>query len=716
MKFSYNWLKEFVSFKESPEKLAELLTLKSFEVESVEKAGGDWLLNIALLPNRIPDASGHMGLAREISAVTGAKLKNDAFGVKKYSTGLIRQFLDVKVENSQDCPRYMALMIDGVKVKESPAWLKQRMELCGLQPINNLVDAANYTMLETGQPLHVFDYSKLDNKEGQKYENPNHKSQIPNKSQTQNPKNKKIVVRKAKKGEKLLCLDDKEYELNPETLVIADSEKPVAIAGIKGGKESGINSETRTIVLEAANFNPILIRSGSKSLNLKTDASYRFEHGLDPNLTDFAIRRLADLILRLSGENAKGIIDVYPQKTLPLKLLFHLEYADRLIGIQIPPQFYKNALLSLGINLEEKNKTDFIVEIPTMRRDLIIEEDVIEEAARLYGYEKMPAILPGIPLFPPEENAELFWENKIKNNLLGFGFNESFIYEFTGDKELAGFEEPAKDYLELENPTSPETKYLTARPLIKYIQQVSENLKNFDSTRVFGVAKAFIKDPVSRWRPGLNGGCERKQLILTIAQKGSKGEEEFYELKGVIDDTLESLGIAEYWYKDENCQFPISNFQLFHPYRKTEIYIGNQAIGILGEIHPVVAKNIKSKARIVAAEIDFSSLWQLAEKEAEYKPISKYPAIIRDIAIIVPFNIKTESILNVIENTGGEFLTDIDLFDYFYDEKMKNKSQKSLAFHLRFESKEKTLKDEEIDEIMRKIIDDVDKKGWIVRK
>ena len=758
MKFSYNWLKEYVNFKESPEKLAELLTLKSFEVEGVEKSGGDCRLNIALLPNRIPDSSGHIGLAREIAAIGGYKLKNEALEAKKYSTGLIRQFLDVKVENSEDCPRYMALMMDGVKVKESPAWLKQRLELCGLQSINNLVDAANYVMLETGQPLHVFDFHKIADTRGQNADSRRQNvEKSPQLSASSQLKSASIIVRRARKGEKVMGLDEKQYELNSEILVIADSEKPIAIAGIKGGKESGVGQDTRTIVLEAANFNQAVVRSGSKLLNLKTDASHRFEHGLDPNLADFAIRRLADLIYRLSGGNTKGIIDVYPKKTVPLKLLLRLEYANRLIGIQIPSQFYKNALTGLGMVIEEKSKsshlpaginasregtaggsgrwedkTEFLVEIPTVRRDLVSEEDLIEEIARLYGYEKIPEKLPETTHSPSEENNELFWENKIKNVMVANGFQESFVYQFIGDKELAEFDESSKNHWELENPVSEETKYLTARPLLKYLKQVSENLRNFEEVKIFGIAKSFFQGLSLGSRLILENG-EKKHLILAMAKKGVKGEEEFYELKGIIDGLLESLGIAEYWYDDAykisnpksqiaySAEAAVSvakagpNLTLFHPYRMAEIKVAHEKIGVIGEIHPAIAENIKAKARIIVAEIDFSSLWSLAEKEAEYEQISKYPAVIRDIAVVVPFNTKTESILNIIENAGGELLRDTDLFDYFYDEKMKNKSQKSLAFHLKFESKERTLKDEEIDKIMQKIIDVVDKKGWIIR-
>ena len=711
MKFSYNWLKEFVPFRESPEKLAELLTLRSFEVESVEKVHGDWLLNVALLPNRIPDASGHIGIAKEIAAVGNYKVKEKVLETKKYSSGIARQMLDVQIEKGADCARYVALVIDGVRVKESPEWMKKRLELLGLQSINNLVDAANFIMLETGQPLHVFDYSKLDlnNNENRKREFQISKFQIQNKLKT-------IVVRRAKKGEKILALDDKEYALSPEILVIADSKNPAAIAGIKGGKDSGVSSETRTIVLEAANFDPAAIRGGSKILGIKTDASYRFEHGIDPNLSDFAMRRLADLILRLSGGESKGMIDVYPKKVEPTKRAFRIEYANRLIGEDIPREFYLRSLTNLGMRVEEKNRSELIVEIPTVRRDIVCEEDLIEEAGRLYGYEKISAKLPDGVYVPSEGNSELFLENKIRDIASGFGFTESYAYEFTGDRELEDFEESALLSVELGNPTSPETKYLLRRPLTKYVRQVSENLRHFDSVKLFGIAKSFSLDHVTDQRHGL---VERKQLVLAVAEKGESGEGLFYELKGAIDGILEALGITEHIYGDvfePGKGKDDQGLRMFHPHRAATIRIGDESIGMIGEIRPAVLERMKTKARVTAVQIDIQSLTRLVEDESEYRQISKYPTIIRDVAVIVPFNLKMETVLNVIENAGGEMLVDTDLFDYFYDEDMRHNDKKSLAFHLKFESADRTLTDKEVNGIMEKIVTSLETRDWAVRK
>lgn len=688
------------------------MTLHSFEVESVIPFGGDYVLDIAVQKSdRASDASGHWGMAKEISAVGQRRLKNEIGQAKKYGTGLIRQFLDVRVEKSEDCPRYSALLIDGVRVKESPGWLKERLSSCGLQPINNLVDAANFVMLETGQPLHVFDFDKIANP----HKFPTNRTNTREISgQIREHSRGQIIIRRAKKGEKILGLDEKTYELTPEVLVIADSERPLAIAGIKGGADSGVSKETKTIVLEAANFHPGLIRRGSKILNLKTDASARFERNLDPNLTDVSIRRLADVIQKIAGGKVKGLLDIYPHKIAPVEIVFNINYANNLIGVDLPSGFYKDAFGRLFMKAEEINKSELRVEVPTVRRDIIIPEDLVEEAGRFYGYEKIVPRLPASSHFPAAPNDEIFWEDKICDVIASAGFNESYVYEFAGEEELAKFEEPAAKYRELENPISSETKYMAARPLIKYLKQAADNLRNFDAVNLFGIAKAFVKN-----------GEERKHLIIVSAEKGSAGETEFYQLKGLVDELLESLGIAEGWYDDEiesgiNPSISLGagnqELRIFHPYRVAEIKIAGEKIGNIGEIHPAILQNIKAKTRIAAAEIDFEKLWQAAEKENEYRPISKYPAIIRDIAVLAPQNLKTEAVLNVIENTAGGLLLDTDLFDYFQDEEMEKSGRKNLAFHLKFESPERTLKDEEVDKIMEKIVSALEEKGWIVRK
>lgn len=694
MKFSYNWLQELVPFKESPQELAELLTLRAFEVERVEQKGIDWVIDISgkTIGPRMADASGHRGLANEIGAILKIKVKSEKLKVTEDKKRQTINCIKIKIENSEDCPRYTACRMEGITVESSPQWMRERLEVCGVQSINNIVDAGNYVMLETGQPLHVFDYEKL---------------------KAENSKFKTIVVRRARQGEKIIGLHNKTYELNPEILVVADSEKPLAIAGIKGGKESGVSETTHTIIIESANFNPTVIRGASGILGVRTDASLRFEHGLDPNQTDEALNRLASLLQEIAGGSVEDSADVYPLKRQAPRIPFRPAYANQLIGVSVPDQFYKDVFARLGCAVSAGKKT-WTVASPTIRLDLEIEEDLIEEAGRLYGYENITGRMPEGALAPARRNDEIFWEERARDALVSAGFTESILYEFTGNRELDQFFVDRQGVVAVENPISPETAYLTPRILLKYLTSAAENLREFDDIKIFGIGKSFGELKGEDQKLKIN---ERKDLICVSTHKSTSGEEGFYELKGAVDELFESIGITDYWYDDAiESKIKSEELKMYHPYRVAEIKIGDEKIGIIGELHPAVIENIKSKARIAAVEIDFEKLWKPATTEYDYRPVGKYPAVRRDIAVVVPLNTKTETVLNVIENIGGPLLVETDLFDYFQDEALREAEQKSLAFHLTFQSSERTLTDEEIGALIKKITFALEEKEWEVRK
>lgn len=711
MKFSYNWLKELVPFKESPKQLAEFLTMRAFEIESMEKKGGDAVLDIKLLPNRVSDASGHIGMAREIVALKGLRITKHISRITENKKQKTADLLKIKIENSDDCLRYTARVMTDVRVGPSPKWLGSRLEVCGLQSINNIVDATNYVMLESGQPLHAFDWEKL-----------NAKRQLRRfgRSPDLTSGKKNIVVRRAKKGEQIETLDKKTYTLTPEVLLITDGNNPLAIAGIKGGASSGITKSTHTIVLESANFDPGRIRTASQKLRLKTDASYRFEHGMDPNQTMAAIDRLAQLIQKVSGGKiASGVIDVYSKKATAQKIIFSVSDANRLLGTGLDRTFYQKAFARIGCTVVQhrvSHNDEFTVVPPTIRCDLAIPEDLIEEAGRMLGYENIAPKLPEVAIVPASRNDERYWENRVRDFAIGSGFTESMLYAFTSDRELAQFFVDPATALELENPLSPETKYLVPRVLIKYIISAVENLHNFDTVKIFGTGKSFRKLLKDK-RQKTNAVDEQKDLIFILAAKGVAGEREFYGMKGVLDRILKALGINDQWYDDALTTAEHAHAaKLFHPYRVALIKIGDDTIGMMGEIHPAILDDLKSRGRVVAAEINFDRLWKHAQDEVEFRPISKYPAVIRDIAAVVPENTKTETIQNVIENTAGALLIDTDLFDYFQDEEMRRANIKNLAFHLVFQSPDRTLTDAEIEKLVAKIVSALEANNWEVRK
>ncbi|MBI2640448.1 MAG: phenylalanine--tRNA ligase subunit beta [Candidatus Sungbacteria bacterium] len=685
MKFSYNWLKKLINLKESPQKLAEILNIRSFEVETVEKVERDFALDAKIPANRLSDAGHHWGMAKEIAAILQKSSKSELQNPEQLSESKARahQNLKIKISKTELCPRYTAQILEIKKIGSSPKWMRERLTTCGLRPIDAVVDITNYVMLETGQPLHAFDLDKIPGG--------------------------KLIIRESGRGEELTTLDGTKHVLPKGAIVIEDANRIVDLAGIMGGENSAVSKNTKKILLQAATFDPVRIYKTSRALNFFSAASKLYAAGLDPNRTLTGLARAMELLEKYGGKRMGPLIDIYPEKVAPAHILFRPAYANSVIGQELAPIFYKTVFERLGLGVE-KDGENFVVEIPTIRRDLQIEEDLVEEAARMFGYEKITARLPEVAIHPARRNDEVWWEERIKDFLAGAGFTESWLYEFTGDEELKKFSMDASRTISLENPMNPETKYLIPRILIKYVASAAENSRYFDSVKIFGIGKSFQG-------PKIN---EHKDLVIVLAQKNTSGEEEFYRLKGAVDELLEKMGISDHWYDDapsrKSQNANRKSQTLFHPYRFAEIKIGDEKIGNIGEVHPVIIENIKAKARIVAAEIDFGKLWRAATTESEYRPVGKYPAIIRDLAVVVPADTRVEHVLDIIENTGGKLLADTDLFDYFQDEDMRDAEEKSLAFHLIFQSPDRTLKDEEINKLVEKITKALEQKGWELRK
>jgi phenylalanyl-tRNA synthetase beta chain len=664
MKFSYNWLQSFFDKKlPKPEKLAEILTMHSFEVEDVEKFGKDFVLDIDVLPNRT-DCYSHFGMAREISAILGMKLKEEKWNLEEDRNLKAEKFASIKVISG--CQRYSARIIFNAKVGESPNWIKERLEVCGIKPINNVVDITNYVMLELGQPLHAFDFEEIEGK--------------------------RIIVRFAKKGEKILTLDDEEYVLDKDILVIADSKKPIAIAGIKGGKETGISKKTKAILLESANFDPVTIRRGSIKLDLKTDASMRFSHGLDPNLTEIAANRAAYLISKIcGGKVAKGILDHYQEKVFPKKIKLEIGKVESLLGTRIPKQKILKILKSLGFKVNQK----FIVEVPTFRMDVSIQEDLIEEIGRIYGYEKIKNKFPVSALVPPKKNPEMFWENFVKDVLVSLGFTEVYNYSFLPKEDIEnfGFE---KEAIEIENPASAFYQFLRPSLIPGLIKNIQKNQTEFSEIKIFEIGKVF------------KNRKEKKALAGVI------NGEKFFEAKGVIDTLFKKMGISNFYFDFYEPTPEESKISIWQIKKSAEIKIDDKEVGFLGEISRKIIEKYKIKDKLIAFDIDFDKLARLATEEHEYEPFSIYPAIVRDISVLVPKDVLVEDVMNVIEETAGKFIRDIDLFD-IYEEIEENR--KSLAFHIIFQLKDRAILPEEVEEAFQKIVENLEKNSnWEVRK
>lgn len=610
MIFSYNYLQSF--FKEklpTPTKIAEILTMHAFENEYIEKRGNDYILSIDVLPDRAGDCLSHIGLARELSVLLSMKAVYPKAKIKE----TLKEKLPIVIENDDDCLRYTASIIKDVKVTESPKSMKERLEVCGINSINNIVDITNYTMLETGQPMHAFDYDKIVGG---------------------------ITIRRAKKGEKISLLGEKEYLLDESILVIADDEAPLAIAGIKGGKKAEITKETKNIVLESANFSPKLISQTARRLNIRTDASIRFEQNIDPNLTSSAIERAVDLI----GLPSSPKIDVYRNKLKPWSIKINVDDINNTLGINIPEKEIIKILTKLGFTV----KDGLMIEVPTYRQDIVIPENITEEIGRVYGYDKIPLTLPSFSN-PAQTNYDIFWQNKTRDTMKELQYSEIYSYSFIGDQEKDDFNLTVRKII---NPVSSYYKYLRPTIIPQLINIAKENLKYFDKVKIFELGKVFDK---------------KEALVLSGAISGNN----YLGVKSDILALFNSLGISKV------------------SFTKEEIKIAKDVIGKIG-----------IKSGITFFEFDFDKIQKNAIDNREYKHVSYHPIATRDISGLIDENVEIEDIISKIENI--DLVKSVEVFDIFKGKNVPS-GKKSISLRIDLQSEEKTLDGETIDKIIIKI-------------
>lgn len=699
MKISYNWLQSYFSKKlPEPNKLAELLTMHSFEVEDFKeirstkheirnksekinskKETKDWIFDIDVLPNRTHDCLSHIGVAKECGVLLGYKMKNTSPNpslLRKGEEGLPLTKgevgggeLKIQVKDPELCRRYMGRVIENIEVKESPKWLKERLEAIGQKSINNIVDATNYVMFETGQPLHAFDSNKLESR----------------KLKVESKNEKQIIIRKAKRGvakgeprqgrEKITTLDGQEVELDENILVIADKKEALVIAGIKGGKKAEVDKNTTSIILESANFEPVNIRETSRKIGIRTESSLRFEQGLSPELAEMAMDRMTELILEIAQAKDTKVgkkVDVYPKKQKRTILEVRPEDISKLLGIDVKEKDMVDILTQLGFEVKKGKNKMLVVTVPFERLDVERKEDLIEEVARIYGYEKIPSTIPSSTIIPPARNDTFFYAELVRNILIGIGFSEVYNYSFDSDASVGVNE---KDAVELANPIAKDKKFLRKSLLEGLNKNIKENLKYFSDVRVFEIGKIFNKN-----------GETFSLAVATGSKKPSSNKDNFYEMKGVVEILLNKMGVTDVYFDS-------------HGEKVADIKVGDASIGTIDHN---------------ALEINFEAFVHVAQEENEYRAISRYPAMKRDVAIFVPLNTKMIEVLDVIENTAKDLLIDTDLFDIYED--IEN-DRKSLAFHLIFQSNKKTLSDKEVNVLMNKIMTALDANvDWEVRK
>ncbi len=630
----------------------------------------DFLFELELTSNR-PDCLGHIGVAREISAGTGKSLKILSTTIEKPDDSVPTP--NIEIQNTEDCPRYSSRIMVDVEVRESPEWLKRRLELCGIRPINNIVDITNYVLLEVGHPMHAFDLDEL--------------------------KENRIIVRNARNGEKILALDGREYELMDDMLVIADAERPVAIAGIIGGEETGITEKTKRILLESAYFNPVSIRQTSKKLGVSTESSYRFERGADWDATMLALDRAVELIQELAGGKVSKPVDVFPKKFEKRTVSFSPKTVSDRIGIQITEENQIEILERLGFTVEAREPDRITVRVPSFRGDVSIEEDIVEEVARIYGYDNIPLTMPAVRA--NEEVISPFpkTEDTASQILASVGFNEVANFSFLPDRFLKLFSIDKSKLVSVSNPMTIDQKFLRNSLIPNLVGTVEYNVRRgVKSWKIFEVGKVFEKNA--------DGFTEKKKLAVALfgrtAEKSpyEKRTADFYDLSGVIEALLRKLGVDGVYFTRA------SEPDFLHPGKRAWVKSGDTTIGIAGAVHPEITEKLEIP-EVFVAELDIETISKLV-KPKKYKPVPETPGSQRDVSFIVPDDVEGGEILRFIKDFS-ELIVDVWISDVY---KGKNipEGARSITYSLFFQHQEKTLTDDEINNVFFKMIDETERK------
>lgn len=624
------------------------------------------ILDFEITSNR-PDCLSIEGIGREVAVSLNEKFKNPRANIdsKKEESKSELEGLKVDILAPELCYRYIARAVKNVKIGPSPDWMKQRLKACGMRPINNIVDITNYVMLEMGQPMHAFDITSISGGH--------------------------IIVRRALDGEKITTLDEQQRTLNKENLVIADEKKAIAIAGVMGGLNSEIENNTNTVIFESAVFNGSNIRLTAKQVGLRTEASSRYEKGLSPENALRAINRAVELVNILeAGEEISGVIDVYPTKQKENKIEFIPERINALLGTELSKNEMEEILNKLNIKIQD----GFAIP-PYYRMDIEGEADLAEEILRIYGYDKLGSTLICAETTLGGKNKQQKLEDTLKNLLVDKGFSEIYTYSLLNEKELIKSKidrEKVEQSIILKNPLNEDYNRMRVSTIPSIMQIISLNFaKKNQNVNLFEIGRIYLNK---------NKNIEKNILPIeeTILSLASYGEHmDFYTLKGIVENIMEASHIKRYELS--------SNIEKesYHPGRVAKISVGNDTIAIFGEIHPIVANNYGVGTRAYMAEIYLEKLAIYGRANNKYTEIAKFPAIQRDIAIVVDEEIEVGTIEKIIAKKSKNILENIKLFDIYRSEKIGN-GKKGVAYSLRFRSNEKTLSDEEIAKVMENII------------
>ena len=687
MKFTLTWLKELVELDAAPNELSDLLTMAGLEVESLTPLNGldvdasDWVFEVSVTPNR-GDCLSVLGLAREVAALTGKPLRDRPSD----SPAKVAQCLGtvgIEIVNPELCSRYSAMVVENVRIGQSPMWMQQRLEACGFRPLNNVVDVTNYVMVEIGQPLHAFDLDRLTS--GQ------------------------IVIRQSSGDKEFVALDGVKRELADGDLLICDGNTPIALAGIMGGKNSEVTAATRRVFLESAHFDPTTIRRTAKRLGLHSEASHRFERGVDPAGTVSAANRAAQLISKHAGGSVSaGVLDSYPRPPQPPSILLRQDRIEKLLGVEIASFEAERILTGLGLEAKKgEGEGTWLVVPPTSRCDLTREADLIEELARLYGYQKIPTTLPVLRPTTGKADYQLMWERRLRSFLAGEGLFEVINLPFTNEtlnRTFTGlWNRPASPVAVL-NPLVKESAEMRLSLLPGLIENLRLNLaQKADGFFAYHLGKVF--------RLRTNGEIEEKQCLGGLLygsrmRKGLRsldtpGAVTFLDCKGIIE------GILDLFHLRESIVWSRGNVAVLHPGRSAELLRCDKKVGYMGESHPDVNDQF-GLSPLMAFELDFGKLLQYSPRQIRASSLPRYPAVERDFAVVVDQTVPSQQIITCINALGQNLIKAVEIFDEYRGDSIPP-GKKSLAYKIFYRADDRTLTDSEVNTMHEQVLDHVGK-------
>ena len=667
MRISYNWLKEYIDLKIGPEKLAELLTMAGLTAEALHKIDDDHIFETEITSNR-PDWLSYIGVAREIAAITGGKLKNPSVPKIKATPSIVSK-VKVEVWEKTLCSRYTARVIRNVKVAGSPDRLKKRLESIGLRPVNNVVDITNFCLFETGQPMHAFDLDKIDG--GQ------------------------VIVRKARKDEKIITIDGIERALNDSMLVIADKSRPIAIAGVMGGANTEVTSSTKNILLEVASFDQISVRRTARALAISTDSSYRFERRVDLNNIVRSSDRATSLICEIALGGAGEMIDIGKKSASDNAVTLRLPRLYSVLGLEIPTPKVKKVVTSLGLKIKRSSKDSILLETPQFRYDLNSEIDIIEEIARIYGYDKVPSTIPGVVEQDEKVPQNISIEKNIRRILAGLGSDEIITYSLLSKKVLSVAGLANDSVVEIKNPLSNEQEVMRPSLLPGMLSTILWNInRKSKDLKFFELGEIYLKTAENKF-------AEKKHLSLAITGGISSWAEgsrpgSFFDLKGAVETLFVGLGINKAIFKQ------IKDNVYAHSCAAS-IEIAGEEIGKAGEVARTVLHNFDIKEVVYFCEISLDAALKHADLDKRFREIQKYPSVYRDISLVIPKETSNADLTALAKDAAGAILSEIKLIDRYAGKQIPD-GKVSLTYRLEYRDPSRTLEEKDVSSAHAKIL------------